>query len=219
MRLRVAATLTPGPLLLVVWFVSATMAFLIGGGFWRHYWLLLAAPLSALAGVGLAQLTRLRYGVLAATLLPCLVITTWVYAGNPARISVRADGDHRAAIDELVAKWFDAHRQPGQNIYVLCASAGAYADAHQDPGYPYLWFIEVHHGLNAQNRLVAYLGNQSRGPQFIAEYQPPSNCDSSGRVARILRSSYRPVAVVDHVTVFERNNALTVTRSRPAGSL
>ncbi len=215
LRRRAAASLTPGPLVLVAWVMSATMAFFIGGGFWRHYWLLLAAPLSALAGVGLAQLPRLRYLMLAATVLPCLVISAWVYAGDPARISLRADGDRRATIDVLVAKWFDVHRRPGQNMYVLCASAGAYADAHQDPGYPYLWFVEVQHGLNAQNKLVGYLGDPVRGPQFIAEYQRPSNCDSSGRVARILRRSYRRVAVVGHITMFERNNDTAVTRARP----
>ena len=111
------------------------------------------------------------------------------------------------------------HRQPGQNMYVLCASAGVYADAHQDPGYPYLWLLEVHRGVNAQNRLVGYLGDPILAPQFIAEYQRPSTCDSSGRVGRILRRSYQPVAVVGNVTMFERNNAVTVTRSQAAASM
>ena len=218
-RGRAAASLTPQSVVLVSWFVSATMAFLIGGGFWRHYWLLLAAPISALAGVGLAQLPRVRCPMLVATLLPCLAITMWVYAGDQAHINVRAAGDHHAAVDELVARWFEVHRQPGQNMYVLCASAGVYADAHQDPGYPYLWVIEVRRGLDAQNRLVGYLGDPVRGPHFIAEYQRPSTCDTSGRVGRILRRSYRPVAVVGHVTVFERKNDVAATRTRPAGLL
>ena len=96
-------------------------------------------------------------------------------------------------------------------MYVLCASAAVYADAHQDPGYPYLWLIEVHRGLNAQNRLVGYLGDPVRGPQFVAEYQRPSMCDSSGRVGRILHRSYRPVAVVGHVTMLERNDVAAAT--------
>jgi 4-amino-4-deoxy-L-arabinose transferase-like glycosyltransferase len=218
LRHRVSTSLTPGSVVLVMWLGSATMAFLIGGGFWRHYWLLLAAPLSALAGVGLSQLPRLRHVMLAATLLPCLAITAWVYAGDPANLNLRAAHDHHAVVDELVAQWFNAHRQPGQNLYVLCASAGVYADAHQDPGYPYLWLIEVHRGANAQNRLVKYLGDPTRGPHFIAEYQRPSTCDSSGRVDRILRRSYRPVAAVGNVTMFERNNDLTLARPRDAGS-
>ncbi|MEY2524504.1 MAG: hypothetical protein QOJ66_3069, partial [Ilumatobacteraceae bacterium] len=88
---------------------------------------------------------------------------------------------------------------------------------HQDPGYPYLWLLEVHRGVNAQNRLVGYLDDPARGPQFIAEYQRPSICDSSGRVGRILHHSYQPVAVVGNVVILERNNAVTFTRSRAAG--
>ena len=219
LRVRVTRSLTPGSVVLVAWFASATMAFLIGGGFWRHYWLLLAAPISALAGVGLAQLPKPRHVMLAATLLPCLASSVWIYAGDQAHINLRAAGDHRAAVDELVAEWFNVHRHPGENLYVLCASAGVYADAHQDPGYPYLWLLEVHRGVNAQNRLVGYLDDPAHGPQFIAEYQRPSSCDSSGRVGRILRRSYQPVAVVGNVTIFERNSAVIVTRSRPAGSM
>ncbi|MEY2554172.1 MAG: hypothetical protein QOC57_2032, partial [Ilumatobacteraceae bacterium] len=194
-RDRVGASLTRGSVVLVVWFVAATMAFFIGGGFWRHYWLLLAAPLSALAGVGLAQLPRLRTLMLAVTLLPCLAITAWVYAGDQAHLNLRAAADHQANVDALVARWFSVHRQPGQNMYVLCAGAAVYADAHQDPGYPYLWLIEVRRGANAQNRLVGYLGDPARAPHFIAQYQGPNQCDTSGRVGRILRHSYRPVAV------------------------
>ena len=123
--------------------MSAALAFLVGGGYWRHYWLLLAAPLSTLAGAGLAQLGKFRLTALAAALAPCLVVTAWVYAGDQAHINIRAADDRRAATDESVAVWFDKHREPGESLYALCGSAAVYADAHQDPGYPYLWTTEV----------------------------------------------------------------------------
>jgi hypothetical protein len=101
-------------------------------------------------------------------------------------------------------------------MYVLCASAGAYADADQDPGYPYLWFLEVHQGANAQNRLVGYLSDPAHRPQFIAEYESASSCDSSGRVGRILRHSYRRVAILSTVTMFERTNTIATASERAA---
>ena len=97
----------PRAVLLGLSFVSAALAFLVGGGYWRHYWLLLAAPLSALAGAGLVQLAKFRRTALAAALAPCLAITAWVYAGDQAHINIRAAGDRRAATDEVVAVWFD----------------------------------------------------------------------------------------------------------------
>ncbi len=203
---RVVESLTPGRSLLTMWFFASTLAFLIGGGFWRHYWLLLAAPLSALAGVGLAQLPKLRITTLLAALAPCLAITAWVYVGTNAGLNVRAAADHRSVVDESVAKWFTTNRQPGQNLYVLCASAAAYADAHQDPGYPYLWFVEVRHGPHSLSRLVEHLDDPVHGPHFVAEYQTPSTCDPSGRVAQILHASFRKVALIGTVGMFERIN-------------
>ena len=195
----------PRAVLLELWFVSAAMAFLLGGGFWRHYWLLLAAPVSALAGAGLAKLPKFRLATLAAALAPCLAITTWVYVGDQAHINIRAADDHRAVTDEVVAVWFDHHREAGESLYALCGSAAVYADAHQDPGYPYLWTTEVIRAPNAQRRLIAYLSDPKRGPHYIAEYQAPSSCDRSGRVARILRALYQKVAVVARVSIFERS--------------
>jgi hypothetical protein len=211
-RLVVSA---PGPVLLELWLVSAAVAFLIGGGFWRHYWLLLTAPVSALAGAGLAQLPKFRRITLAAALAPCLVITVWVYAGDQAHINIRAASDRRAATDEVVAYWFATHREAGESLYALCGSAAVYADAHQDPGYPYLWAADVAQTPNALRRLIAYLSDPKLGPNFIAEYQTPSFCDRSGRVSRILRASYQKVAVLGRVVMYERNLDETTPPAAP----
>ncbi|MCU1388849.1 MAG: hypothetical protein JWL72_2187, partial [Ilumatobacteraceae bacterium] len=175
------------------------------GGVWRHYWLLLVAPVSALAAVGLAELPRPRYPILAAVLAPCLIITAWVYAGDSAHLLVRAASDPRAMQDQRVAQWFERHHTPGQTLYALCASAGVYADARQDPGYPFLWFLEVQEGADAQNRLVDYLDDPARAPTYVAEYQTPLSCDPSGRVSGIIRRSYRQVAIVSGIAMLERS--------------
>ena len=150
--------------------MSAALAFLVGGGYWRHYWLLLAAPLSALVGAGLAQLGKFRLTALAAALAPCLVVTAWVYAGDQAHINIRAADDRRAATDESVAVWFDKHREPGENSMHYCGSAAVYADAHQDPGYPYLWTTEVIRAPNAERRLIVY----SQRPRSVGRITSPN---------------------------------------------
>ncbi len=199
-----APTLDAAPLVLVLWLGWATAGFFAGGGFWRHYWMLLVAPLSALAGVGISRLSRLRGVALLVVVVPCLAVTSWVYAADRTQLNIRAAADHRALIDEHVAAWFNAHRESGESLYALCGSAAVYADAHQDPGYPFLWQLETLRGDNAQNRLVAYLSNPAGAPQYVAEYQSPRFCDRSGRVSRILNQLYYKVAVVGPVTIFER---------------
>lgn len=208
---RVRFAWAPEPATVLIWLSWASLSFFIGGGFWRHYWILLTAPISALAGVALAGLRTagLRRFAVAATLAPCLIITTWVYAGDQGHLNIRAAQDYHAVLDAQVASWFTAHREPGDSLYVLCASAAAYADSHQDPQYPYLWFFEVRHAAQAQDRLVSYLGDPRRRPDVIAEYERASACDTSGRVQKILRAEYRRVGRVGTVLMFMRKSEST----------
>ncbi len=206
----------PPSIMLVLWSVTASLAFLVGGGYWRHYWLLLAAPASALAGVGIARLGRFGAAATLITVAPCLFISIWVFAGNPATITIRAASDKRSPIDERVAQWYLSRRVPGENLFVLCASSAVYADAHQDPGYPYLWYTEVIDAPQSQNRLVAYLDDPTRAPEYIAQYQGASACDRSGRVARILHADYRRITAIGFVTLFERSQPAEALLGRPS---
>ncbi|MEO5901175.1 MAG: hypothetical protein ABIR68_13770 [Ilumatobacteraceae bacterium] len=202
-----------GSVMLLVWPVVAAVAIMLGGGFWPHYWLQLGAPLSALAGVALGRFRRLMPVLLTGILAPALAISMWVYAGPRPTWMVRAADDWRAPLNERVADWFDAH-EPHPNLYVLCASAALYAEAGAIPHYPYLWDVEVHHGPHAQRLLVDYIGDSARGPRFVAQFQSPARCDSSGRVARILARDFHIVTRVSGVTILERNQPMTDARWR-----
>lgn len=190
-------------LLLPVWLTTAALSFLIGGGYWRHYWLLLCAPVSALAGVALAQLHRIRVPVAVMALAPCLAVSSWVFFGGTATIIVRATADDTPTVSQEIANWFLAHRRPGDNLYVLCDSPAIYADAHQDPGVAYLWYPEFYLGPHAHERLVAYLTNAATAPRFIAQIQTPVACDPTGQVAGILAKSYVKVTITP-TTILQR---------------
>jgi hypothetical protein len=191
--------------LLPIWLLTATLSFFIGGGFWRHYWLLFAAPVSALAGVAAARVRAFAGVAAAVAVLPCLTISIWVFIGPPATLTARAASDHASPADQQVASWFLAHRAPGDTIYVQCSSPAVYADVRQDPGFPYLWLPEAYVGPHARQRISDYLGNPARAPTFIAEFQDASVCDPTGTVARIEASSYRHVATVGSVAILRHN--------------
>jgi hypothetical protein len=205
-RGRSTTRLPARALLLVAWLFTAAAAFFIGGGFWRHYWLLFAAPVSALAGVAMSRIHKLTPIVLVALVAPCLAISTRVFVANSQNINARATDDLRSPIDEDIGEWFMSHRHTGDNLYVMCSSAAAYAYAHQDPGYPYLWNTEVHQGPNSERLLVSYLLDPKRAPRYIAQYQSAASCDSSGRVRRIMKRNYHRITTVAHVGIYERNS-------------
>ncbi len=192
-------------IVLVAWLVGAVLAFLAGGGFWRHYWVQLGAPVSALAGIAVAGLAaRWRSVAVALLVVPALVATVWVLAGPQDQWILRATDDWRSPRDARVAAWLRANDAGGHDVYVLCASAGLYGDSDIVPGYPYLWMVEVHDAPGARARLVAYLTDPGRAPRFIAAFQTAQECDDSGAVQRLLDTTYQRVATVDFVDIYER---------------
>ncbi len=135
---------------------------------------------------------------------PCIAISLWVFLGNPARITVRAASDPHAVVDRDVARWFVAHRQPGDNLFVMCTGPAIYADAHQDPGFPYLWLPEVYLGPGAAARMHDYLTDPASAPTYIAQYQSIKACDPKGLIKPIVDAAYHEVAKVDGVAILRR---------------
>ena len=197
-------------IVLVAWPVAAAAGFISGGGFWRHYWVQLGAPTAALAGVGIAWLVaapRWRSIAVAALVAPSLVATGWVTAAPREQWIVRANDDWRSPLDARVAAWLSDHDVGGADVYPLCAAAGLYGDAALVPRYPYLWMVEVHEAPGAADRLIAYLADPGRAPEYVAQYQPAQSCDGSGRLQAVLDRHYSSVATLGAVTILRRDPA------------
>ena len=106
--------------MLVAWLVGAVLAFLAGGGFWRHYWVQLGAPLSALAGIAVAGARGAcrRSVAVALLVVPALVATVWVLAAPQDQWILRATDDWRSPRDARVAEWLRANDAGGHDVYV-----------------------------------------------------------------------------------------------------
>ena len=189
-------------LLVLTWLGAASFAFLLGGGYWRHYWLLLAAPISTLAGAAIGAAPRWRTAVVGLAVAPALLTSIWVFSGNPHSITARAASDTRAEVDQQVADWFDAHRRPGDTLYVMCSSPAVYADIGQDPPVPYLWLPEAVIGPHAMQRLAEYLATTP--PTYIAAFSDPDTCDPSGHVKSFLGERYHDNGSVAGITILSR---------------
>ena len=198
--------------LVMLWLGTASFAFMIGGGYWRHYWLLLVAPISALAGVAAATMRRVAVIAVAVAVTPALLVSLWVFAGNPSKITWRAASDHQSVVDERVARWYLANRRAGDQLYVMCGRPAVYADVHQDPPVPYLWFPEVIVGPQASQRLLTYLIDTP--PTYIAKYNTAGTCDRSGRVQPIIDRSYAPAVTIDGITILRRHTETSTLDDR-----
>jgi hypothetical protein len=172
----------------------------------------LVAPISALAGVAAASVRRVGVVAVAVAVTPALVVSVWVFAGNPSKITWRAASDHQSVVDERVASWYLANRRAGDQLYVMCGRPAVYADVHQDPPVPYLWFPEVIVGPQASQRLLTYLVDTP--PTYIAKYNTAGTCDRSGRVQPIIDRMYAPAVTIDGITILRRHTATSTLDDR-----
>jgi hypothetical protein len=194
--------------LLLVWPVAASIAFVTGGQFHRHYWLTLCPSLCALAAGLLCRSLRAApaYGLALLTLVPTAVNTTKILRLDHQHFPVAASGDPRPIDDERLASWFRGIRTPGDEIYVMCASAAFYADVDEDPVYPYLWQDNVQMVPGALAKLRALLGSPNR-PDYVAIYESPETCDPSGDTATVLAANYQRFADVAGIAVLRRTGS------------
>ena len=194
--------------LLPAWVAFATVAFLTGGLFHRHYWVTLTFPLACAAAVAIAprRRPRLNAGVLIAlvciVVTPSLISTARVIVLDRNEAALVAHDDPRLVVDELVGQWYAANRTADSTLYAMCASAGMYARADAIPPYPYLWLDGVQHGKDAQTKLVDLFSGDD-APTYVAVYQGSATCNSSGEVDALLRRRYSTVTAVDGARILE----------------
>jgi hypothetical protein len=201
--------------LVPAWIFFAVLAFMTGGLFHRHYWVTLTFPLAAAAGVAVARLKAPIAMVIACVaVVPSLISSARVIGLDRANAAIEANNDPRLIVDERVGKWYAANRTPDSTLYIMCASAGAYASADAIPPYRYLWFDGVLHAKNAQTMLVD-LFSGARPPTFVAVYQAALSCNPSGQVDTILKARYVTTTAVDGVVILRlRDPSLAAS---PAG--
>jgi hypothetical protein len=191
-------------LVLTAWGASSILAFLLGGQFHRHYWVIVMFPLGTAAG---ALLSVIRPRVVRMALLAALLVVpltmTWRVARMPRdEVTMKTSADPRLVKDEQVAAWFDEQADSGDQLYVLCYSAGVYGNTDVDPPYPYLWADNVTQIDVAIDEMVEMLASPAP-PTFVADYQRAAGCDPTGRVGELLGARYRRAATVAGIPILE----------------
>jgi hypothetical protein len=195
-------------LVCAAWLPPAAVAFLLGGQFHRHYWVVFAFPLGTLAGgaVGAVR-TRTARAIGAVVLLAAPIAMAANTLTIPRHdVGRRLSNDTRLVKDEHIADWFEEHAQDGDAIYARCASAGLYGNLSIEAPFRYLWHDAVTKVPGGISAIGEMLESPDR-PRFVALYQGYRECDPGRRQEKALRRYYRRVATVDRVPILERRDA------------
>lgn len=210
----------PEEALVVAWLGAASLGFVTGGNYHRHYWIQLTFPICVLVALALARPSTadgvdvdgadlsghdLRATLARVLALPLVISLVLIAAPGLER-------DRRIGIDAGLAAWVqDQSGDPRPDLLPLCGSVTYYVAADALPRYRYLWVDHVRSARGATHLLVDLLDDPDR-PVFVAEHQPVERCDPSGRVQAALDRHYRPVAEIDGIVVLRAVSAPTAGR-------
>ncbi len=191
--------------LLLLWSGLAILAFLLGGQFFRHYWVIFAFPLGTACGA-LASLVPQRvprFVMLAGMLLVPLWSTANSLTIPRDRVGPLLSDDVRLVKSEKIGAWFEENKRPGENIYAMCASAALYGNVDTDPPYPYLWFALIPQVPGARRQLVSLMAGKD-APTYVALFQPTSLCDPSGSIEQSMTKRYERIGTIEGIAIYRR---------------
>ena len=195
-------------LLLRLWLGCAVVGVLGGGNFHAHYYVQLAAPLAALAGIGVERVWRERQALVAGVAVGLALWGLWatvpLWFDSPAAQASRVfPDDPHLQHDQAVVDYVRAHSAPGQRILVMWAAANVYYLSNRPPPIPYMWYRNIQAIPGALDDVHAALASPDR-PQLVIGEDPAASIDPGGGTARLLHRYYRPAATIGSVIVYRR---------------
>ncbi len=194
--------------LLVLWLLMSVLGFLAGGQFFHHYWVGLALPLAALAGVSIGRLEASKTRLSLLCVVAVVSLGSWmsVVVLSNGQVPISVSNEPRLAQAEIAGHWLRSHHQPGDSLYAMCAAAHLYAHAEMDPVYRYLWNDGEHHAEGAQAELEG-LFTGDHPPTWVAIFDRPNGCNPSGVIQGVLSDRYFQFSVVDGVRMMHLDPA------------
>lgn len=184
-------------IVLSTWSTVAVGAFLMGGLFHRHYWVILMFPFATVVGITFSTIrTRsIAAVVIVASLAFPFVETARAVRMSDTEVAANLDDDTRIVLNEHIADWFGTHDPGHGTVWAMCASSALYALIDQAPPFRYSWFAYFAATPEALPMLHDWLESDGR-PEYIVQVQSARRCDPSGRLAEIVDANY---GVVDTV--------------------
>jgi hypothetical protein len=164
-------TRDPVRLLVQIWIVGCLFGISMGGDWWFHYLIQIAAPFSIWLAVSLSdlrgRLTRLWHVGLVTAVVSMLLLPYGVLASeNRAEMTMTLFGHPGYADQEAVADYIRAHTLPETPIFVAFDQAALYYLADRPSTYRYLYDQELRALPEAQDDLIAMIESTDR-PYYI----------------------------------------------------
>lgn len=173
-----------GLLLLRLWIVGSLFGISIGGDWWSHYLVQVAAPLSIWIAIALGSILPVlrqaaRMAVVTAVLL-FLIAPFWVLVlGGTERMTEAMFGHPGYPAQAEIAAYIREHTEPGTSIYVAFDQASIYYLADRPPAYRHLYDQELRGIPSSYSDIISIIRGDDRPEYIVATRQPGPFPDDS----------------------------------------
>jgi 4-amino-4-deoxy-L-arabinose transferase-like glycosyltransferase len=157
--------------LLQLWIIACLFGISMGGDWWFHYLIQIAAPFAIWLAVSLAELRtrlpRLAHSALVATVAVLMLIPYGVITQHSrAEMSYVLFGHPGYADQEVVAQYLHDHTTPETPIFMAFDQAALYYLADRPSSYRYLYDQELRALPESEGELIAMVEGPNR-PVYI----------------------------------------------------
>jgi 4-amino-4-deoxy-L-arabinose transferase-like glycosyltransferase len=177
-RVRAYGRRNPALLALWLWSGGCLAGIAMGGDWWNHYLIQIAAPVAIVlallvvdAGRRLAGTRRIAF----AAVISLLLVGPYgiAFAGNPEAISDVLYPQQDLGPQDEVATYLRTHGDPDATILIAFDKAAVYYLADRPAAYRYLYDQELRAIPGAEDALIAIVSGDAR-PEYVIDTLQPS---------------------------------------------
>ena len=210
-RVRMATRRNPVAVLLWFWLIACVAGVSMGGDWWYHYLIQIAAPFSIwlapmILDVGdrLRGIARWAYiaAICAVLLYPFNVAT----AGNTYDITASLYPNQKYESQAEVAAYIQEHATPDAPILVAFDQAALYYLSDHPAAYRYMYEQEMKAIPNAEQQLVALVSSENR-PQYVIDTNEKAPFADGGEAFwDAVQQNYQIEIVINGFKVYRATN-------------
>lgn len=202
-----------GHLLLRLWIVGSLFGISIGGDWWAHYLIQVAAPLSIWMAVALSGiLPALRRGarlVVTTGSLLLLIIPFWVLLlGSTERMTNAMFSHPGYPAQAEIAAYIREHTEPGTTFYVAFDQASIYYLADRSPAYRHLYDQELRGIPESYSDIITIIRSDERPEYIVATRQPGPFPDDSRAFWLEVGQYYERETTVEGVPIYRDRSSI-----------
>lgn len=171
-------------MLLRLWVLASALGIAIGGDWWAHYLIQIAAPFAIwFAGTIVAAIrsVRRRVGkVLAVATVAVVLFPYWVVAlGSTEAMSNWLFSHPGYQAQEEIAAWLRENSEPGTPIFVAFDQAAIYYLADRPPAYRHLYDQELRALPGSYSEIISIIRSPERPLYIVSTRRPGPYPDAS----------------------------------------